>query len=261
MHAAAPALRSLQPEVNNPESKISAGFAADPANARLIVALDYPDAESALVLVERLQGSVRWFKVGLELYLAAGNTIVQTLVRHGYLVFLDLKLHDIPNTVAGAVRTVSQSGASLLTIHASGGPAMIEAAANAASALQAPPKLLAVTVLTSIDQSQLEATGIHATPAAQVELLAEMAIKAGADGLICSPEESGSLRRKLGPAPLLVTPGIRPAGSDAGDQKRIATPQMALQSGASYLVVGRPITQASDPLAAAEAILAAMTAA
>jgi orotidine-5'-phosphate decarboxylase len=138
---------------------------------------------------------------------------------------------------------------------------MIEAAVHAADSLPEPPKILAVTVLTSMDQQQLAATGVSGTPAEQVERLAAMAIGAGADGLVCSPEESANLRDKFGPGPLLVTPGIRPAGADVGDQKRIATPEIALRSGASYLVVGRPITQADDPRSAAEAILATMASA
>jgi orotidine-5'-phosphate decarboxylase len=230
------------------------------AASRLIVALDYPEAASAMALVDRLEGTVRWYKVGLELYLSAGNTVVHTLVRHGYSVFLDLKLHDIPNTVAGAVRSASHTGASLLTIHAAGGPAMIEAAAEAAAKSANAPKLLAVTVLTSIDASQLAAIGVLGKPAEQVARLGKMSIAAGADGLVCSAEESGTLRQMVGPKPLLVTPGIRPAGAETGDQKRIATPEVALQNGASYLVVGRPITQAADPKLAAEKILAGMSA-
>jgi orotidine-5'-phosphate decarboxylase len=194
----------------------------------------------------------------LELYLSAGSSIVETLVGRGFSVFLDLKLHDIPNTVAGAVRSVSQTGASLLTIHAGGGPAMIEAAVKTAAGIAHAPKLLAVTVLTSMDRQQLEATGVFDSPAEQVARLGKMAIAAGADGLVCSPEEVANLRQVLGPEPLLVTPGIRAEGADAGDQKRIATPQAALYSGASYLVVGRQITQAADPKAAAESILAGM---
>lgn len=226
--------------------------------SRLIVALDYPDADTALRLVDRLENAVSWYKVGLELYIGAGNTVVQSLVRHGFSVFLDLKLHDIPNQVAGAVRSASHSGASLLTIHAGGGPAMIEAAAKSAAATENAPKILAVTVLTSMDQKQLSAVGVEGTPAEQVERLARMAINAGADGLVCSAEESGHLRQILGPKPLLVVPGIRPAGAALGDQKRVATPEAALRSGASYLVVGRPITEDSDPKAAAQAILADM---
>jgi orotidine-5'-phosphate decarboxylase len=225
---------------------------------KLIIALDFPGSTEALALVDRLEGSVRWFKVGLELYLAAGNIVVETLIRHGFSVFLDLKLHDIPNTVAGAIRSACRSGASLLTIHAAGGALMIEAAAKAAASVSQPPRILAVTVLTSMDQQQLNSIGVAATPAVQVERLARLAIEAGADGLVCSPEESANLRQILGPEPLLVTPGIRPAGGEVGDQKRIATPEAALRSGANYLVVGRPVTQAADPRVAAENILRSM---
>ncbi len=230
------------------------------ARDQLIVALDFPDASTALALTQTLGDSVRWYKVGLELYLAAGRSIVDELVTRGYSVFLDLKLHDIPNQVAGAVKSAAGSGASLLTIHASGGPAMIAAAMNAAVQCKDAPRILAVTVLTSMDQAQLSTTGIERTPAAQVELLANMAIAAGADGLVCSAEESAKLRTLLGPGPLLVTPGIRPRGGDAGDQKRITTPASALRGGSSYLVVGRPITQAGDPRQAAESILVEMQA-
>jgi orotidine-5'-phosphate decarboxylase len=228
------------------------------ARDRLIVALDYADSAAALGLVASLQGAVQWYKVGLELYLSAGSLIVSTLVDRGYSVFLDLKLHDIPNTVAGGVRSAARSGASLLTIHAAGGPAMVSAAVEAVASVSGNARVLAVTVLTSMDARQLAATGVYTSPSEQVSLLAAMAIEAGADGLVCSAEESASLRAKLGQKPLLVTPGIRPTGSAIGDQKRIATPAGALQSGASYLVVGRPITQAADPRQAAKAILAEM---
>jgi len=237
------------------------------ARDRLIVALDYPDAPAALHLVDMLGESIRWYKVGLELYLATGASVVERLVARGKSVFLDLKLHDIPNTVAGAVRSAAASGASLLTAHASGGPAMIEAAVNAAASLANPPKVLAVTVLTSMDESQLRATGVERTTPEQVELLAKMAMSAGADGLVCSPLESQHLRRLHGQRPLLVTPGIRPDQDSSlrkaaiDDQRRIASPRAALWSGASYLVVGRPITQATDPKAAAFAILDDMKAA
>lgn len=223
------------------------------ASDKLIVALDFPDAHAALSLVDRLDGRCRWFKVGLELYLAAGNSIIETLKRRGYSVFLDLKLHDIPNTVAGAVRSVSQFGVDLLTVHAAGGPAMLTAAAEAAS-LSSAPQLLAVTVLTSMDATQLAAIGITGSPAEQVLRLAQMAHASGIHGFVCSPEEVATVRKEL-PDATLVIPGIRPTGAAIGDQKRIATPAAAMAAGASYLVVGRPITQATDPAAAAEAIL------
>lgn len=224
---------------------------------RLIVALDFPEAAPALDLADRLDGHCRWFKVGLELYLAEGNAIVHELRRRGLSVFLDLKLHDIPNTVARAVRTVAETGAELLTVHASGGPAMLAAAAEAAESVSHAPRLLAVTVLTSMDRVQLSATGVAAAPADQVLLLAEMAASAGISGFVASAEEVADLRRKL-PSAILVIPGIRPAGSATGDQKRVATPAAALAGGADYLVVGRPITQAADPAAAALAILEEM---
>jgi orotidine-5'-phosphate decarboxylase len=221
---------------------------------RLAVALDFPSAKSALDLVDRLSGTCQWFKVGMELYYATGNTLIETLRNRGFSVFLDLKLHDIPNTVAGAVRSATQAGASLLTIHAAGGPAMMAAAAEAAAASDS-PRLLAVTVLTSMDASELAAIGIASSPAEQVLRLAKLAKQSGIDGMVCSAEEVGALRAELGSETLLVIPGIRPTGSDIGDQKRIATPATAIRRGASMLVVGRPITRAADPAAAAESIL------
>jgi orotidine-5'-phosphate decarboxylase len=221
---------------------------------RLAVALDYPDAEGALKLVDSLGDTCQWFKVGMELYYAAGNAFVQQLRKRGFDVFLDLKLHDIPNTVAGAVRSATQAGASLLTIHASGGAAMMSAAAEAA---QAPgsPRLLAVTVLTSMDANELAGVGITVTPAEQVLRLAKLAQQSGIDGMVCSPEEVAVVRAATSPDTLLVIPGIRPTGSAIGDQKRVATPAQAIADGASMLVVGRPITRAPDPAAATRAIL------
>jgi orotidine-5'-phosphate decarboxylase len=221
---------------------------------RLAVALDYPNAESALRLVDSLGDTCRWFKVGMELYYAAGNSFVHLLRDRGFDVFLDLKLHDIPNTVAGAVRSVAESGASLLTIHASGGAAMMIAAAEAA---QAPgsPRLLAVTVLTSMDASELTGIGMTDSPAQQVLRLAKLAKQSGIDGMVCSAEEVAAVRAATGPETLLVIPGIRPTGSAIGDQKRVATPAQAIADGASMLVVGRPITRAAAPAAAARAIL------
>jgi orotidine-5'-phosphate decarboxylase len=223
-------------------------------DSRLIVALDLPGAAPALALADRLQGLCRWFKVGLELYLAEGNSVVHQLRNRGYSVFLDLKFHDIPNTVAGAVRSAAAAGAQLLTVHAAGGPAMLEAAAEAADSLPDPPQLLAVTVLTSMDQLQLSAIGIDHSPETQVLRLADAAVEAGISGFVASPVEVSPLRKRF-PDATLVIPGIRPAGASAGDQKRVATPYAALAAGASYLVIGRPITQAPDPVAATRAIL------
>lgn len=231
------------------------------ARERLIVALDVQDAPAAHALVERLEGTCRWFKVGLELFVAGGPSVLEPLAEKGYSVFLDLKFHDIPNTVAAAVRSAARLGARLLTLHAAGGPAMLTAAKAALDGVTDPPQLLAVTVLTSMDPMQLNAVGVDRSPADQVELLAKMGLEAGIRGFVCSPEEVARLRVLTGPEGVLVIPGIRPAGAAVGDQKRIATPADALRQGASYLVVGRPITQTPEPAAAAEAILAEMAAA
>jgi orotidine-5'-phosphate decarboxylase len=231
------------------------------ARKRLIVALDTPNAATAASLVCQLEKSCRWFKVGLELFTAAGPAAVEPLVERDYSVFLDLKLHDIPNTVAGAVRSAAALGVRLVTLHAAGGPAMLSAARAALDGVENPPELLAVTVLTSMDETQLSAVGVARPPAQQVEFLARMGLDAGMRGFVCSPREVAALRALTGPEGLLVVPGIRPEGAAAGDQKRIATPADALHRGASYLVVGRPITQAPEPAAAAEAILQQMAAA
>jgi orotidine-5'-phosphate decarboxylase len=228
------------------------------ARERLIVALDVPDAAAALGLVNRLEGNCRWFKVGLELFAAAGPAVLEPILERGHSVFLDLKFHDIPNTVAGAVRSAATLGVRMLTVHAGGGPVMLAAALKALEGLDDPPQLLAVTVLTSMDGPQLGAVGLERSAREQVELLARMGVGAGVRGFVCSPEEVESLRAITGPEGVLVIPGIRPAGATVGDQKRIATPADALRRGASYLVVGRPITQAAEPAEAAEAILREM---
>ena len=227
--------------------------AADPRE-RLAVALDVPQAKDALDLVGQLGESVLWLKVGMELYYAAGEALVEELRAKGYRIFLDLKLHDIPNTVAGGVRSLARTGADLLTIHAAGGGAMMAAAAEAAKAPGA-PRLLAVTVLTSMDAAELAAVGVSGSPAGQVLRLARLAKSSGVNGLVCSAEETAALRAELGPEVLLVVPGIRPAGSAADDQRRLATPAEAIARGASMLVVGRPITRAANPAEAARAIL------
>ena len=231
---------------------------------RLIVALDFPSADKAMDLVERLDGCCRWFKVGMELYYAAGNRVIEGLRERGYEVFLDLKLHDIPNTVAGAVRSVAGVGASLLTVHAGGGEPMMKAAAQAASAPGA-PKLLAVTVLTSMDAAELRAVGVgaaHSSAAnalhAQVLRLARLARAAGIDGLVCSAEEVEAVRAAVGPEAQLVVPGIRPAGAPGrrDDQRRVANATEAIRRGALMLVVGRPIAEAAHPARVAAGILA-----
>ena len=228
------------------------------ARKRLIVALDVPDPATATALVDRLEDTCQWFKVGLELFVAAGPAVLEPLLKRGHSVFLDLKFNDIPNTVAGAVRSAAALGVGMMTVHASGGPAMLIAARGALEGLVNSPELLAVTVLTSMDAAQVKAIGLKREPAEQVELLARMGQEAGIRGFVCSPQEVGRLRTLTGPEGVLVIPGIRPAGAAVGDQKRIATPAEALRMGASYLVVGRPITQAADPAEAAEAILKEM---
>jgi orotidine-5'-phosphate decarboxylase len=249
------------PERLNPSFASSCQTATDPLEAarqRLIVALDVSDAAGAMALVNRLEGNCSWFKVGLELFIAAGPAVLEPLLKRGHSVFLDLKLHDIPNTVAGAVRSAAALGVKMITVHAAGGPAMLAAAQDALTGLAEPPQLLGVTMLTSMDQAQLKAIGLDRTPAQQVALLAAMGMAAGLRGFVCSPQEVAALRSLTGPEGVLVTPGIRPAGAVRGDQQRIASPADALRQGASYLVVGRPITQAADPAEAAEAILCEM---
>jgi orotidine-5'-phosphate decarboxylase len=225
------------------------------ARKRLIVALDVPDAVSATTLAARLEHRSLWLKVGLELFVAAGPAVLEPLLKRGHSIFLDLKFHDIPNTVAGAVRSAAALGVHMMTIHAAGGPAMLAAARAALADLPDPPQLLAVTLLTSIDQAQGNAIGLGRSPAQQVDLLARMGLEAGIRGFVCSPREVAALRALIGPDGVLAVPGIRPTGSETGDQKRIATPAEALRQGATYLVVGRPITKAPDPAEAAAAIL------
>ena len=249
------------PERLNPSFSSARPTGPDPveeARKRLIVALDAPDARSAFEMVNRLENTCQWFKVGLELFVAAGPAVLEPLVARGHSVFLDLKLHDIPNTVAGAARSAAAMGAHMMTVHSLGGPAMLAAAREALAHLADPPELLAVTVLTSMDAAQMKAAGLDRSPAEQVELLARMGMGAGIRGFVCSPQEVAALRGLTGPEGVLVIPGIRPAGADIGDQKRVATPEAALRQGASYLVVGRPITQAPHPAEAAEAILREM---
>lgn len=226
---------------------------------RLAFALDYPSLSAAEAGAARVADVVGVLKVGLELFVAEGPAAVRLGAKLGMQVFLDLKLHDIPETVERAVATAGQLGASLLTVHAAGGPRMLEAAAKRAQADGAGLKLLAVTVLTSLDAADLEATGVSAAPAEHVLRLARLATAHGIAGLVCSTAEVGSLRQALGPDVILVTPGIRPAGAAAGDQKRVGTPSSALRDGSSLLVVGRPIRDAADPAAAARAILNEMS--
>jgi orotidine-5'-phosphate decarboxylase len=218
--------------------------------SRLIVALDTIDVAQARNWANAVHPHVGLLKLGLEFFLANGADGYRAL--SGAPIFLDLKLHDIPNTVAGAVRAVIPLRPRMLTIHASGGSAMIQAARQASdSGGTERPMILAVTVLTSLDQGDLRAVGVPGTPAEQVLRLGRLAVAAGADGLVCSPLEVALLRKALGPDVSLVVPGIRPAGASAGDQVRTMTPVQAVAAGADWIVVGRPITSASDPAAAA----------
>ncbi len=225
----------------------------------LIVALDVSSAVEVERVVRTLGPAVGIYKIGLELFSAEGPEVVRLVRRMGKRVFLDLKLHDIPRTVERAVGTCASLGVDLLTVHASGGRAMLGAAAAAAAAAgAAAPRIVAVTVLTSLDAHDLADLGIAREPAAQVDALGQLALAAGVHGIVCSPQEVGRMRLRLGPAALLVTPGIRPAGAAMGDQKRTATPGQAVADGATHLVVGRPILDAPDPAAAAAGILREM---
>jgi len=226
------------------------------ARDRLIVALDVPAAADAAALVDALAGKVGMFKVGGQLFTAAGPDFVRALAARGERVFLDMKYHDIPNTVASAVSAACQLGVSLITVHALGGQAMMEAAAGAMPAIGA--RLLAVTVLTSHDTDSLGAVGLESDVPRNVQRLARLAKAAEADGVVASPHEVPLIREACGRDFLVVTPGIRPTGARAGDQARAATPAAALAAGADYLVVGRPITEARDPAAAAAAIVREM---
>jgi orotidine-5'-phosphate decarboxylase len=222
---------------------------------RLIVALDTADLAQASRWADAVGSNCGLFKLGLEFFLAHGAAGSRAI--RGRPIFLDLKLHDIPNTVAGAVRAVLPLGPRMLTLHASGGAAMIAAARQAAEAAGAArPLLLAVTVLTSLDAAAVASIGVSGSPQEQVVRLARLAVAAGADGLVCSPLEVAAVRAAVGPEPKLVVPGIRPAGAAVGDQARVMTPAEAVAAGADWIVVGRPITAAGDPGAAAAAIAA-----
>lgn len=227
----------------------------------VIVALDVPTAERALALVDLLPGGT-WLKVGLELFTRAGPSVVERLAGDGHRVFLDLKLHDIPNTVAGAVRSVAGLGAELLTVHAAGGEAMLRAAVDAAGSAAGPPlRLLGITVLTSLDDAALAAVmGAGATVEGTVARLAGLASESGVHGAVCSVAEAPAVRGACRDRFLVVTPGIRLPGDEAHDQRRVATPAVARAAGANYLVVGRSITRADDPAGALEAVRRALDA-
>jgi orotidine-5'-phosphate decarboxylase len=233
---------------------------------RVIVALDVDTLEAALLLVDRLDGIVTRFKIGSQLFTAAGPGAVEAVRKRGGEVFLDLKYHDIPNTVAGAAREATRLGVFMFNVHASGGLAMMRAAADGtASAAKASasrrPLVIAVTVLTSLDRAALSRElGVSSSVEGHVLHLCQLAREAGLDGCVAAAHEIRAIRTNLGASWVIVTPGVRPAGSDAGDQSRIATPQAAAGAGAHYLVVGRPITAAQDPAKAAQAIVAEISA-
>ncbi len=224
------------------------------ADPKIIVALDYPEAAPALALARQLQPSLCRLKVGKELFTAAGPTLVEDLQRLGFEVFLDLKFHDIPNTVAQACKAAAALGVWMVNVHALGGRKMMEAAREALAHPARPPKLIAVTVLTSMGQDDLAGIGIEASPAEMVLRLARLAHGCGLDGVVCSAQEAALLRREIDEEFCLVTPGIRPPQADLDDQARVMTPRAALENGSSYLVIGRPITRAADPLAALKEI-------
>ena len=222
---------------------------------KVVVALDFNDQQKALSFVDQLDPGMCRLKVGKEMFTYFGPEFVKSLVARDFDVFLDLKFHDIPNTVAKACRAAADLGVWMVNVHASGGPVMMERARQELEEFgSARPKLIAVTVLTSMDKSQLATTGIDLEPKEQVLRLAQLTKDSGLDGVVCSAQEAELLKNKIGQDFLLVTPGIRPVGSDAGDQQRIMTPEKAISVGVDYMVIGRPITQADNPLAVLKSI-------
>jgi len=222
---------------------------------RICAALDFGAWTAAEPFARRIAPHVGMLKVGLELFVAEGPTVVRAAAQLGRPVFLDLKLHDIPATVEGAARSAAATGASLLTVHAAGGDAMVRAAVKGGGGKL---RVLAVTVLTSLDAAALETIGLAGPPEAAVVRLARLAVAAGAGGIVCSPHEVAAVRAAVGPGPLLVVPGVRPVGAALGDQARVATPEAAVRAGADVIVVGRPLRDAADPVAAAQAIAASL---
>ncbi len=221
----------------------------------IVVPLDYPSADEALAMAERLDPQLCRVKVGKELFTRAGPAVVEVLQKKGFDVFLDLKFHDIPNTVAGAVAAAADLGVWMVNVHASGGRRMMEEAANRLAACAHKPLLIAVTVLTSLSAEDLGELGFSGSPGDRVLDLAALAADSGLDGVVCSAREASALRQRRGTDFCLVTPGIRPLGSSADDQRRIVTPTQALADGADYLVIGRPITRAPDPVAALQSVM------
>lgn len=217
---------------------------------KIIIALDYAAAQPALALAERLDPNACRLKVGKELFTSSGPQVLEQLMKFGFELFLDLKFHDIPNTTAQACKAAAELGVWMVNVHALGGRKMLESAANAVAQTSQHPKLIAVTMLTSMAADDLADIGINATPAQMVLRLATLARNSGLDGVVCSAQEASLLRENLGKDFCLVTPGIRPAQASLNDQSRVMTPSAALLAGSSYLVIGRPITQAADPLQA-----------
>ena len=227
-------------------------------NKRIVVALDVPEGPAALALAARLDPALCRVKVGKELFVSAGPAVVESLQRAGFEVFLDLKFHDIPNTVAAACKAAARLGVWMMNVHASGGAAMMQAAREAVPAGAKAPLLIGVTVLTSLKDAELAAIGWSGSAADNVMRLARLAHANGLDGVVCSAREASVLRESIGPGFVSVTPGIRPAGGEAGDQARVVTPEDAVRAGAHFLVVGRPVTQAADPAASLRAIAASI---
>lgn len=224
------------------------------SDPKVIVALDYPGAAPAIAFAQRLSPQLCRLKVGKELFTSAGPGLVEKLMSLGFEVFLDLKFHDIPNTTAQACKAAASLGVWMVNVHALGGRKMMECAREALESASHRPKLIAVTLLTSMAQNDLDELGIVASPAELVQRLARLTRDCGLDGVVCSAQEASLLRERCGPDFCLVTPGIRPAQASLDDQSRVMTPLQALQAGSSYLVVGRPITKAEDPLLALQAI-------
>ena len=228
------------------------------ARDRVVVAIDC-DRDRALELADSLEGHARWLKVGMTLFYAEGPSIVQEFKRRGFKVFLDLKFHDIPHQVRGAARSAALAGADLMSVHGLGSGPMLtacrEGAEAAAEVRGDRPRLVAITVLTSMNQDALDSIGVASPVAQEAARLAKLAQANGIDGIVCSPMEAAPMRELLGPDAWIVTPGVRPAGAELGDQSRVATPADAINNGASHIVVGRPITAAADPVAAFDAIV------
>ena len=224
---------------------------------KIIIALDVPDTDGALRLLDSLGDPPALCKIGLELFTAEGPSVIKAVQDRGSRVFLDLKFHDIPNTVAHAVKSASGLGVAMTTLHASGGPVMLEAAANAAEGSEL--LLLAVTVLTSMDAAQLSSTGVNVEPREQVLRLAGLASDAGIGGVVCSPLEVNAIRTSLGNNLRIVTPGVRPTWAATGDQKRVMTPAEAVKEGSDWLVIGRPITAAENPRQAYAKVVAELS--